>query len=458
MAKRESESFQISVNSFNNVNGMTLRQVSSDVNNISVEFLEEYLVMTNDEPYPDGMVPSNGSFNLKAKETKTMLVRFKTNNDTKAGTYTYKFELRSPSGWVLETYTVTLTVWAFTLPEAFTSEGLSNLNRAAIINQEGISAEQEEEYYKRYYDFLLDYGINAYELPYDILDPRADAYMSDPRVRSFRVDKYTPLTDAELTAYYNKLKTNPVWLEKAFFYPYDEPTTIAKLSDAKALCDHLRELCPGIDIVVPFFNNFEYSANTDVLDLLAGCTNIWCPKASCWDTAYIADPLNRGSVEYRLSGQNLWWYVCWEPGSLYCNLYVNERGVNHRELFWQQYLCGVEGFLYWQSNTWAQVDNPWTNMATVPELNSFVYGDGSLLYPGSKVGRDSPCASLRLESIRNGFEDYDMLLLAEQHFGKEWVLSKINQVTTSVRDHASDDALFARIRVEIGQALSNALS
>lgn len=387
-----------------------------------------------------------------------MLVRFKTDKNAKAGSYTYKFELRSSTGFLLETYTVTLTVWGFALPDAFTSDGLTNLNKSWIISYEEISAEQGEEYYKRYYDLLLDYGMNAYELPYDILDPRADAYMSDPRVRSFRVDKYSPLTDDQLTAYYNKLKTNPEWLEKAYFYPYDEPTTVDKLSEAKALCDHLRELCPGIDIVVPFFNNFVYSKNTDTLDLLAGCTDIWCPKASCWDPAYIADPLDRGTVEHRLSGQNLWWYVCWEPGTPYCNLYVNELGVEHRELFWQQYLYGVGGFLYWQSNTWAQVDNPWTDMATVPDLNPFVYGDGSLLYPGSKVGRDGPCASLRLEAVRNGFEDYDMLLLAEQHLGKEWVKNKINQVTTSVRNHAADDELFARVRTEIGKELSKKVS
>jgi hypothetical protein len=37
------------------------------------------------------------------------------------------------------------------------------------------------------------------------------------------------------------------------------------------------------------------------------------------------------------------------------------------------------------------------------------YGDGSLLYPGKKVGIDGPVSSLRLEVLRDGLEAFDYL-------------------------------------------------
>lgn len=461
MAKNESESFQLSVNSFEDVKGVSIHQVSPKVNNISVEFLEEYLVMTNDEPYPDGMVLSSGVFNLKAKETKTMLIRFKTNKNTKAGTYTYKFELRSPSGWVLETYTVTVNVWSFALPDDPSSDALTSVNKSYIVKHEGINNNQLEFYYKSYYDLLLDYKMNAYYLPYDVLDDRADAYMSDPRVGSFQI--WADASDEKLLEYYKKLKTNPVWLEKAYFYPFDEPTSVEHLNELATKCERLKRLCPDIRIVIPFFRNVKYSGTQDEIDFLDKYLGIWCPKSACWNSSFLQNPLGRPYFGDRMnaqkaSGDKLWWYVCWEPGNPYCNLYVNELGVEHRELFWQQYLYGVDGLLYWQSNTWGSVNNPWDSMVTVPSLSNHVYGDGSLMYPGRYVGYGGPCASLRLEAVRDGIEDFDMLLLAEKYLGKSWVTAEINKVTTSVIEHASDDELFDRIRTEIGNKLSEKLS
>jgi hypothetical protein len=461
MAKNEKESFQISVNSFEAVRGLSIVQVSPSVNNISVEMLEEYLVMTNEEPYPDGMVPLKGAFDLKEKETKTILVRFTTNKNTKAGKYTYTFELRTSTGYVLETYTVTVTVWSFALPDDPSSDALSSVNKDYILKHEGIDKNSLEFYYKSYYDLLLDYKVNAYYLPYDILDTRADAYMSDPRVSSFQVSANA--SDAKLIEYYNKLKSNPVWLEKAYFYPFDEPTSVEHLNQIKNICDRLKRLCPEIRIVIPFFRNVKFSGTQDEIDFLNEYLGIWCPKSACWNPSFLQNPLGRPYFGDRMEaqkaeGDKLWWYVCWEPGNPYCNLYVNELGVEHRELFWQQYDYGVEGLLYWQSNTWGSVSNPWTDMATVPSLSESVFGDGSLMYPGRYVGHGGPCASLRLEAVRNGIEDYDMLILAEKYLGKTYVDGQIDLITRSLTEHTDSDELFAKIRSEIGDMLSKRLA
>jgi hypothetical protein len=162
--------------------------------------------------------------------------------------------------------------------------------------------------------------------------------------------------------------------------------------------------------------------------------------------------------EQQAEGDKVWWYVCWEPNYPYCNFYVNEPGIDHRILFWQQYDYNVDGLLYWSSNHWGYVENPWTDMNTVKWLDTEVYGDGSLLYPGKPVNVNGPCASLRLEIIRDGIEDFDMLVLAEKYLGREWVNAKLDKVTTDVVTHTYDEAELAAVRNEIGDALSAKIS
>jgi hypothetical protein len=158
------------------------------------------------------------------------------------------------------------------------------------------------------------------------------------------------------------------------------------------------------------------------------------------------------------TGNKIWWYVCWEPVYPYCNLQVNELGLYHRQLFWQQYFYNSDGLLYWSTTYWGDTQNPWEDIATVKSLNKSCFGDGSLLYPGKPVGIDGPVASLRLECVRNGTEDFDMLKLAEEHLGREWVDTQIKKVTTTLIDHSDDDELFAKVRKLIGDELEKAIN
>ena len=52
-------------------------------------------------------------------------------------------------------------------------------------------------------------------------------------------------------------------------------------------------------------------------------------------------------------------------------------------------------------------------------ISDTVYGDGSLLYPGSVKGVDGPCGSFRLVMIRDGIEEYEMLTMLEAAAGRE---------------------------------------
>ena len=90
-------------------------------------------------------------------------------------------------------------------------------------------------------------------------------------------------------------------------------------------------------------------------------------------------------------------------------------------------------------------------------LSNEVFGDGSLLYPGSEVGVDGACGSCRLEAVRDGIEEFEMLTMLEQAAGREAVDKIIARVSTNIVEFTSDEDALAKARIELGAALEAAL-
>lgn len=115
-------------------------------------------------------------------------------------------------------------------------------------------------------------------------------------------------------------------------------------------------------------------------------------------------------------GEEIWSYVSCIPHKPFSNLLLDYPGVDPRILGWQNYQHQVTGMLYYYINQWCFQENwdqdtpkwpdkPWYSMASQQN------GDGILMYPGP--GRQ-PLASIRMENLRDGIEDYEALaLLAE---------------------------------------------
>ena len=82
---------------------------------------------------------------------------------------------------------------------------------------------------------------------------------------------------------------------------------------------------------------------------------------------------------------------------------------------WLSWKAGVSGFEYWSASHWG--DNPGRlprgyldEVESEWQANTFqrYNGDGYLTYPGPE-GR--PLSSIRLENLRDGFEDWELLAL-----------------------------------------------
>ena len=80
------------------------------------------------------------------------------------------------------------------------------------------------------------------------------------------------------------------------------------------------------------------------------------------------------------------------------------------------------------------------------------------MYPGYNVGIKGGVASIRMECIRDGVEDFDMLKLAEKYLGRDFVEEQIAKVTPTLTEHTLDNAEFAEARRVIGDALEAAIN
>ena len=75
-----------------------------------------------------------------------------------------------------------------------------------------------------------------------------------------------------------------------------------------------------------------------------------------------------------------------------------------------QFDYGSDGTLYWGVNNSSSRSDLWENAVAY----TGAMGDGSLLYPAKKFSTLEPLSTLRLESIREGQEDYEYLWMIEQ--------------------------------------------
>ena len=175
--------------------------------------------------YPDALIPYGGeAVSAPQGVNRGFYIELRTDKDTPAGIYTTQVTIRDAEAQDASTAAnfsapFTVEVVDVTFPDTPYSDSAVGLWGDAFyaVNNAEQGTPEGDALYKQYYDYLIDHRISAFSLPYDILDPRADAYMSDPRVKSFQIP-YSD-DDALLQKYYKKIQSNPAWARKGYFYP-----------------------------------------------------------------------------------------------------------------------------------------------------------------------------------------------------------------------------------------------
>ncbi len=455
-AKNESESIVASLFANSAEYGLEFK-IGTLPEGVSAELFIEKTHLIEEKNWPDPLLPIRiEPVDLDENELQNILIRFNIGKNAAAGDYEIPVVVTNANGDVFETLNVDLHVWNFTYSDDY-----------ALDTAFGIWGTIEN--YKNYYDFLLDHKISAYSLPYSILSEEAEAYMSDPRVSGFTVGVSEEI--------YKKLKSNPKWLEKAYTYSIDEPRTKEDLEKLISLYQEMKSVMKEVRFLAPFYKNGHYDLHNriDYIEVFGNNMDIYCAQTQTYNDEFIYSSEFQtrgykdlyGSLSDRLAkfaeerGGDVWIYACGRPKEPYQNLMVDTNGIDHRLLFWQTYVVGATGFLFWSTTYWNEtndeytnIDDPWTNVL----IGNGTYGDGILMYPGDKYGIDGPCGSVRLEACRDGVEDYELISMLEKALGKEAAMEFVNKVTTAVNKSNLDPMNFNSVRIEMGNALEAALN
>lgn len=451
--RADSNEYSVEFTEFKNEHGDTLKSTISEERYINCTSIIDF------GTYPDALVPMARSkqYTLASQTNRPFYIQVHADESTPAGKYAAQIivhRLKGEGEGDLQLIAdVSATVWDFELPQTPTMDTAFGVDRNYIekVHQSAGTPGLTQNLYEQYYEYLLQRKISPYILPADILSDAADAYMSDPRLKSFTIP--FPEDDALLQQYYAKVQSNPAWAAKGYFYPIDEPGSLEDYARYDAITDRLDRLCPGYNMVTPFNKTgIQKNGKTYYNAYLQAKSNIVCPVSS-----NLSDKKFLGQMdERRADGSKIWWYVCCDPRpyTRYANIFTQRDGIEGRILMWQQKMVNVTGLLYWNTTQWRDVSSPWASAWTTPWTGVLTFGDGSLFYPGD----NEPLSSLRLEYISDGIEDFEYLTIAEELFGREYVDAKIKKVVNTLVDYTRKDSSLAKVRLEIGNDIEAKLA
>lgn len=431
--------------------------------------------------YPDALLPFKtakeyGKNHVQAHCNQEIWITAHTRADTPAGTYTATVAVIADG----ERYEIplTITVWDYALPvENHTKQYfIIDAKHLELVEGGGLA------HYKRYFDDLFQYRVNGSKLPYinenDYKTVAADfieqliAYYPEKRLSFVNLPVfYTPEYDDvayEETEYVFRevvkagIEQGVNYFTKAVTYLWilDEP----HLSPTRA--GYCRKVLPkfekmkrkiAADCKAKAVENPLYGEMADCLYKMPNIITVgvmgsimpqdpddyeitWCPAFPAQDEAVTMwKTLNKGEK---------WWYGCNWPVPPYPTYHIDDKLLSSRLVSWMQYSYEVTGNLYWRINYWARKKDD--ELVYVDPYAESTYtttnGEGMLIYPGKPFGLDSFVSSIRMESVRDGIEDFEALYSLEKEIkraaGKnEMIPLSVNELLSPVYTRLFDRTL-----------------
>ena len=446
--KTDVHSYTVSVSDLTDGAGNTIAKENIEVYHQKYIEIVSLTSKTSGRPlgyYPDALLPMKtaeaaGENNVKAGANQGVWRTLYTPEDTRAGTYTGTVTLTADE--TVFSVPVTVKVWDFAVPEK------SNIRTTFHIFPEylmGGELNNTPEMYKKYVDYLLDYRISTTIMvyPYGVSEDdwvkQIKEYAADERCTSYKLGNDVSFTEERQVRLLIENSTPELnLLEKAFFYPYDEPhgdTLAPAVQKNKDLVDLLIEI--AADYSTEKLNAYGLTkADIEGIPILIPTVEpveglrTYCPQVQEYNTPALREKYARYREEAYAGKNNelsknaygsTWWYHCGiSPHEPYPTLVIDADLVSSRVQSWMQYEYGLDGFLYWGSASYFQTENYTDSVngwrpADVWDVGNSVLstanGDGMLLYPGAKYGLGEPLPSIRLMSLRDGFEDYEYLYM-----------------------------------------------
>ncbi|WP_245954281.1 DUF4091 domain-containing protein [Paenibacillus flagellatus] len=391
--------------------------------------------------YPDALIPldEEGKLEVAAGQNQGIWIKVYVPKGQPAGTYTGELTLHETGNPVR--VPIELTVWDFELTdESHTKTAFTLWGDQVAYAHGGISGEPFWALLDKYYWASVDNRLTPSYLPvpFDNVDEfvrRAEPYITNPKVSAYRLALYRDaagnVDEAKSKELVDKLRDKGL-LGKAFYYLVDEPG-VNRYPDVRNYKDILRRVAPDVPSLVTI----------QPVDELVGDVDIWVPEIDKYDYDF--------AHERQALGDHVWWYTCVVPKHPFPSYHLDDDSVGTRLLSWMQRDNDVEGTLFWSTTIFKKwngkqyVDRDvWTDPMAFPGAN----GDGYLFYPGTALGIDGPIGTIRMETLREGAEDYEYLWLLEQRLNEAAAKLGIGEGTFSAKEAIQPyyDRLYDHIR------------
>lgn len=259
----------------------------------------------------------------------------------------------------------------------------SNFDKTAeiLLNEGGIKRIEGGHLGGRTAGWMGPFGLSVPEFTGDscklVLKP-----MDSPEVKPF----YSQFARAFIQHLFVK-KWNKIYVQ----HIADEPIE-SNIDSYKEISAFLRPMLSGIPII-----------EANHASGLSGSIDIWVPQLN-----FLKDNYSFYQQEQK-AGKEVWFYTCLAPQGNFANRFIELPLIQTRLLHWINYRFGATGYLHWGYNYWN--DDPFGDVSGIIEVSCNVLpaGDSHIVYPGNM----ELYSSIRLEAMRDGICDYELLKMLE---------------------------------------------
>lgn len=476
--KGETETAQIIMNAKSNVSAytFTVSDLTDEKGNVfhkdnfevfNQKYIEVINPTKNEESnygfFPDALLPFDKAVEynenkIEKGKNQAILVSANIPADQPAGNYSGSFSLVIDGKEI--SVPVNMKIYDVTYPTATGLESIYIINRYELAAGE---ADDTLSMYEKYYEKMLEYKCAGYQMP--VSSGNAEAYAKAVQKYFDKIPNYSlPMCVTNVGGKTYDLDVEGTWkyveeilklsiadgkeyLSKAanYYGIIDEPTLNDTVNECSYFCDSYNDGVKTLsERVKNYKNNSGYTAEqikiieneaNSVLNMPNYVTADKQPYyTGVTETEEIKDirnhvknycPLfNKADTEVDRAAYDTkkWYYGCNQPTSPYANFHIDS--LNHLEstqlLGWTSNEYDFSGVLYWETVYYrGYYARPGFDCYKTALRNSNSNGEGFLLYPGAPYGIDGPVASLRLVSMRDGADDYDLLKILENLYAEK---------------------------------------
>lgn len=183
------------------------------------------------------------------------------------------------------------------------------------------------------------------------------------------------------------------------------------------------------------------------LEIYEKSCDVWVPYLSTFDN--LVERLHKHAE----SGGEVWFYTCLVPTGRYANRFIDFSLVKVRLLQWVDFRYGLTGYLHWGGNYWTPepLNGTEAPLGTGAITSRLPPGDAFITYPDPE--RKSILSSIRLEMMREGIEDHELLKVLEKK-NPSAAARIASRMIRSFTDYAREPGEFRPIHLELLDALA----